>query len=196
VVAVMVTTVIELQRSEGTLPCYQMTKQLDRRSLSVTSHSPTACRKTALLAGVLFLAAALPAGAQERIGAVSTTFRVIGPNDKVVVDRYDDPKVENAACYVSRAETGGISGAVGLAEDPSRFSIACRAVGPLKITGDIDKTERGELVFSERTSAIFKSMRVTRFYDKTKNVLVYLITSTKVVEGSPFNSISVVPLAQ
>jgi CreA protein len=134
--------------------------------------------------------------AQERIGAVSTTFRVIGPNDKVVVDRYDDPKVENAACYVSRAETGGISGAVGLAEDPSRFSIACRAVGPLRIIGDIDKSKGGELVFSERTSAIFKSMRVTRFFDQTKNVLVYLVTSTKVVEGSPFNSISVVPLAQ
>jgi CreA protein len=136
------------------------------------------------------------AQAQERIGAVSTTFRMIGPNDKVVVDRYDDPKVENAACYVSRAETGGIGGAVDLAEDPSRFSIACRAVGPLKIVGKIDKSKDGELVFSERTSAIFKSMHVTRFYDNTKNVLVYLVTSTKVVEGSPFNSISVVPLAQ
>ena len=147
-----------------------------------------------LVAWLAFAAGA--AQAQERIGAVSTTFRVIGPNDKVVVDRYDDPKVENAACYVSRAETGGISGAVGLAEDPSRFSIACRAVGPLRIVGSIDKSKGGETVFSERTSAIFKSMRVTRFFDQTKNVLVYLVTSTKVVEGSPFNSISVVPLAQ
>jgi CreA protein len=112
----------------------------------------------------------------------------------VVVDRYDDPKVENAACYISRAETGGISGAVGLAEDPSRFSIACRAVGPLRITGKIDESEDGEVVFSERTSAVFKSLQVTRFLDRTKNVLVYLVTSTKVVEGSPFNSISVVPL--
>jgi len=136
------------------------------------------------------------AQAQERIGAVSTTFRMIGPNDKVVVDRYDDPKVENAACYVSRAETGGITGAVGLAEDPSRFSIACRAVGPLRIVGDIDKSKNGELVFSERTSAVFKTLRVTRFFDNTKKVLVYLVTSTKVVEGSPFNSISVVPLSQ
>jgi CreA protein len=151
----------------------------------------------ALAAVALFLAAASTAiQAQERIGAVSTTFRMIGPNDKVVVDRYDDPKVENAACYVSRAETGGISGAVGLAEDPSRFSIACRAVGPLKIVGKIDRSKDGELVFSERTSAVFKAMHVTRFYDNTKNVMVYLVTSTKVVEGSPFNSISVVPLAQ
>jgi len=149
-----------------------------------------------LFAVLVMLGFGGPTLAQERIGAVSTTFRVIGPNDKVVVDRYDDPKVENAACYVSRAETGGISGAVGLAEDPSRFSIACRAVGPIKIVGEIDKGKSGETVFSERTSAIFKSMRITRFYDKTKNVLVYLVTSTKVVEGSPFNSISVVPLAQ
>ena len=134
--------------------------------------------------------------AQERIGATSTTFRWVGPNDKVVVDRYDDPKVENAACYISRAETGGISGAVGLAEDPSRFSIACRAVGPLKITGEIDQSEDGEVVFSERTSLVFKSLEVRRFVDKTKNVLVYLATSTKVIEGSPYNSISVVPLNQ
>jgi CreA protein len=133
--------------------------------------------------------------AQERIGAVSTTFRWVGPNDKVVVDRYDDPKVENAACYVSRAETGGIGGAVGLSEDPSRFSIACRAVGPLRLVGKFDESDDGEVVFSERTSAVFKSMQVTRFLDKTKNVLVYVVTSTKVVEGSPFNSISVVPMA-
>ena len=162
-----------------------------------TSHVYSRIAGLALL-GLTTLAAGggTAAQAQERIGAVSTTFRLIGPNDKVVVDRYDDPKVENAACYVSRAETGGISGAVGLAEDPSRFSIACRAVGPLRILGDIDKSKDGELVFSERTSAVFKSMRVTRFFDQTKNVLVYLVTSTKVVEGSPFNSISVVPLNQ
>jgi CreA protein len=163
-------------------------------------HRSTPCSRIAALAFVGFMVlltgSSIAAHAQERIGAVSTTFRVIGPNDKVVIDRYDDPKVENAACYVSRAETGGISGAVGLAEDPSRFSIACRAVGPLRIVGDIDKSKDGELVFSARTSAVFKSMRVTRFFDKTKNVLVYLVTSTKVVEGSPFNSISVVPLSE
>ena len=128
-------------------------------------HLSIAIAAVALLLAVV----STTAQAQERIGAVSTTFRMIGPNDKVVVDRYDDPKVENAACYVSRAETGGISGAVGLAEDPSRFSIACRAVGPLKIIGKIDKSKDGELVFSERTSAVFKAMHVTRFYDNTKN---------------------------
>lgn len=149
-------------------------------------------RAVAAILGLMMCSAA--AQAQERIGAVSTTFRWVGPNDKVVVDRYDDPKVENAACYVSRAETGGVSGAVGLAEDPSRFSIACRAVGPLRMIGKIDESKDGEVVFSERTSAVFKAMQVTRFLDKTKNVLVYVVTSTKVIEGSPFNSISVVPL--
>jgi CreA protein len=153
-------------------------------------------RWIAILASLFLAGGSGLASAQERIGAVSTTFRLIGPNDKVVVDRYDDPKVENAACYVSRAETGGIGGAVGLSEDPSRFSIACRAVGPLRMVGKIDETEDGEVVFSARTSAVFKSMQVTRFLDKTKNVLVYVVTSTKVVEGSPFNSISVVPLSQ
>ncbi len=135
-----------------------------------------------------------PAFAQERVGEVSTTFRVVGPNDKVVIDRFDDPKVENASCYVSRAETGGLSGWVGLAEDPSRFSIACRATGPVKITGDINRTRKGEVVFSEDTSILFKEMRVSRFFDAEKNVLVYLVWSTKLIDGSPFNSVTAVPL--
>ncbi len=113
----------------------------------------------AILAGLI----AGPALAQERVGEVSTTFRVVGPNDKVVIDRFDDPKVENASCYVSRAETGGLSGWVGLAEDPSRFSIACRATGPVKITGEINRGKKGEVVFSEDTSILFKEMRVSRF---------------------------------
>lgn len=146
-----------------------------------------------LLPIMLLLSA--PALAQERIGDVSTTFHLTSPNDKVVVDRFDDGAVEGVSCYVSRAETGGWKGAVGLAEDPSRFSIACRAVGTPRITGKINETEDGELVFSERTSAIFKTLRITRFFDKKKNVLVYLAWSTKIVEGSPFNSISVVPLS-
>ena len=143
---------------------------------------------------LLSAGAAVDARAQERIGAVSTTFHLTSPNDKVVVDRFDDPAVADVSCYVSRAETGGWKGAVGLAEDPSRFSIACRAVGTPKITGKINESEDGEVIFSERTSAIFKSLRITRFHDKQKNVLIYLAWSTKLVDGSPFNSVSVVPL--
>src|SRR5258706_1925875 len=143
---------------------------------------------------VICLGLAPIASAQERIGAVSTTFHLTSPNDKVLVERFDDAEVEGVSCYVSRAETGGWKGAVGLAEDPSRFSIACRAVGVPKVVGKIAEGEDGEVVFSERTSAIFKTLRITRFLDKKKNVLVYLAWSTKIVEGSPYNSVSVVPL--
>lgn len=139
---------------------------------------------------------ASPALAQERVGEVSTTFRIVGPNDKVVVERFDDPKVENASCYVSRADTGGLSGWVGLAEDPSRFSIACRATGPVSIIGDIDRTRKGEVVFSEDTSVLFKEMRISRFYDADKNVLVYLVWSTKLIDGSPYNSVTAIPIAE
>ena len=143
---------------------------------------------------ILALTSALPAFAQERVGEVSTTFRVVGPNDKVVIDRFDDPKVENASCYVSRAETGGLSGWVGLAEDPSRFSIACRATGPVTITGDINRSKKGEVVFSEDTSILFKETRVVRMFDRKRNTLVYLSYSTKMVEGSPMNAVSSVPI--
>ena len=151
-------------------------------------------RKTA--AAFLFALLALPAFGQDRVGEVSTTFRVMGPNDKVVIDRFDDPKVENASCYVSRAETGGLSGWVGLAEDPSRFSIACRATGPVKIIGEINRGKKGEVVFSENTSILFKEMRVSRFYDADKNVLVYLVWSTKLVDGSPYNSVTAIPITE
>lgn len=142
----------------------------------------------------LIAVATLCAGAalaENRIGEVSTAFQLFGPNDKVIVERFDDPKVENVSCYVSRAETGGVMGAVGLAQDPSRFSIACRAVGPVKIVGDIKKPE---VAFSDKLSFLFKTMKVTRMYDPAKDVVVYLVTSSKAIDGSPFNSISVVPL--
>ena len=79
---------------------------------------------------------------QTRIDAISTTFRWLGPNDKIVVERYDDPKVANVACYLSRAETGGVKGGLGFAEDPSRFSVACRAVGPITIPESLPKRRR------------------------------------------------------
>jgi CreA protein len=147
----------------------------------------------AMFAALATVATAAHAGGKT-IGAVSTTFRMLGANDKVVVDRYDDPKVQNASCYVSYAKTGGVSGSLGIAEDPSRFSVACRATGPVKIVGNIDKSDDGEKVFSRSTSVLFKNMDVTRFYDAEKNVLIYLVTSTKLVNGSPFNSVSAIPV--
>lgn len=147
-----------------------------------------------LIAGAMLVLSAMPAMAQTRIGEVSSTFRMIGPNDKIVVDRYDDPKVQGVSCYLSRAETGGIGGALGISEDPSRFSIACRATGPIRITGTIDRGRNGEVVFGERTSAWFKELRVTRFFDADRNVLVYLVWSTKLIDGSPFNSVTAIAL--
>jgi CreA protein len=131
-----------------------------------------------------------PASSQTRIDAISTTFRWIGPNDKIVVERYDDPKVSNVSCYMSRADTGGIKGGLGFAEDPSRFSIACRAVGPVAIPLGLRKSE--VMGFSS-ASLFFKSFRIHRAVDTEKNVLVYTVVSTKLINGSPFNSISVVP---
>jgi CreA protein len=128
------------------------------------------------------------------IGEVSTTFNLLSTNDKVIVERYDDTKVQNASCYVSYAKTGGWKGMVGLAEDPSRFSIACRATGPVKIIGNIDRSKDGELVVFRDSSALFKTMNVTRFYDAEKNELVYLVWSKKLVNGSPFNSVSAIPV--
>jgi CreA protein len=128
----------------------------------------------------------------EVIGSVDTTFRLIGTNDTVTIERFDDPKVENASCYVSYAKTGGVAGWAGLAEDPSRFSIACRATGPIRLLDTVG-TEFEE-VFSRDTSILFKEMRVSRMLDTDKNVLVYLVWSTKLIDGSPFNSVTAIPI--
>lgn len=142
----------------------------------------------------LTLVAALTAttAAADVIGSVDTTFRLIGSNDRVVIERFDDPKVENASCYVSYAQTGGVSGWVGIAEDPSRFSIACRATGPIRVVGNVGSDF--EEVFSRDTSILFKEMRVSRMLDADKNTLVYLVWSTKLIDGSPFNSITAIPI--
>ena len=143
---------------------------------------------------LIALSAPLPA---ERLGSVSTKFRVLGPNDKVVIEAFDDPEVAGVTCYLSRAKTGGMSGAVGLAEDTSDASIACRQTGPVTLPPDIKNKQRdGEEVFKQRTSILFKTMQVVRFYDAKRNTLIYLTYSDKLVEGSPKNSITAVPLYQ
>jgi CreA protein len=124
-------------------------------------------------------------------GQVSTRFRWLGPNDRIAVDGFDDPKVKGVACHISRAVTGGIKGELGLAEDTSDASIACRQVGPIQIPGEL---KDGESVFDERRSLVFKRLHVVRFYDRQRNVLVYVSYSDRVIEGSPKNSISTVPI--
>lgn len=131
----------------------------------------------------------------ELLGEVSTKFRMLGPNDKIVIEAFDDPAVSGVTCYLSRAKTGGMSGAVGLAEDTSDAAIACRQTGPVKLSPDIlDGSRNGEEVFKQRTSILFKTLQVVRFYDARRNTLVYLTYSDKLVEGSPKNSITAVPL--
>lgn len=134
------------------------------------------------------LAAAGPAAAEE-IGEVTTAFKILGANHRIVIEAFDDPKVEGVACYVSRARTGGISGSLGLAEDTSDASIACRQTGPISFRGELTD---GEEVFGRRASIMFKRIQVVRFFDKTRNVLVYLTYSDKLVDGSPKNAISAV----
>jgi CreA protein len=127
----------------------------------------------------------------EEIGSVDTKFNLLSPNHKIIIEAFDDPKIDGVACHISRAKTGGIKGAVGVAEDTSDASIACRQIGPIKIK---EKIENGEKVFMERTSFLFKKLQVVRFFDKKRNTLIYLIYSDKIVEGSPKNSISTVPI--
>jgi len=124
-------------------------------------------------------------------GSVSTNFRWIGPNDTIVVDGFNDPKVQGVACHISRAQTGGMKGAVGLAEDTSDASIACRQIGPIRF---LEAFEEGERVFDEHRSLAFKTLQVVRFFDRERNVLVYVSYSDRVIAGSPQNSISTVPI--
>jgi CreA protein len=138
---------------------------------------------------LLLLAAATTTAHAEEIGSVDTVFKFFGPDHKIVVEAYDDPGVTGVTCYMSRAKTGGIKGAFGLAEDKSEASIACRQVGPISIAKPIKVQEE---IFSERTSLIFKRLRIVRMVDAKRNSLVYLTYSDRVIEGSPQNSVAVV----
>jgi CreA protein len=131
---------------------------------------------------------ATPAAAEE-IGEVTTAWKLLGANHRIVVEAFDDPKVEGVSCFVSRARTGGISGSLGLAEDTSDASIACRQTGPIRF---LDELEEGEDVFSERASILFKRIQVVRFFDEARNTLVYLTYSDRLIDGSPKNAISAV----
>jgi CreA protein len=125
----------------------------------------------------------------EQIGEVTTAIKILGANHRIVVEAFDDPKVEGVACFVSRARTGGISGSLGLAEDTSDASINCQQTGPVSFR---DELEEGEEVFSRRASVMFKRVQVVRFFDRSRNALVYLTYSDRLIEGSPKNSVSAV----
>ena len=146
--------------------------------------------RIAPLAAALALSACLPVGAEE-IGCATTTWKLIGANHRVCVYAYDDPKIPGVTCHVSQARTGGVKGSFGLAEDPSQFSLACRQVGPITIAKPLPKQAE---VFNERISLVFKKLRIVRMVDSKRNTLVYLTYSDRLIEGSPQNSVTAVPV--
>ena len=138
------------------------------------------------------MVSATAAARADDLPCVSTTFRFLGANDRVCVSAFDDPKVPGVACHISQARTGGVKGSFGLAEDPSLFSIACSQIGPISV--DVASLPGEESVYSARTSVFFKHTHVYRVVDKQRNTLVYLAISDKIIEGSPQNAISTVPI--
>ncbi len=143
------------------------------------------------LAACAFLVLSGPAKADD-IGCISTTFNLLSPNDKVCVSDFDDPKVSGVTCHISQARKGGWGQPLGLNEDPSNFSVACRQTGPINV--ELARLPENEQVFSEKTSIFFKATRIYRMADKKHNTLVYLAISSKIVNGSPANAISTVPI--
>lgn len=133
----------------------------------------------------------------EEIGEVRTKFKVLGANDTIVIEAFDDPDIPGATCYLSRAKKGGISGSLGLAEDTSDASLSCRQTGPIVLPEKVSSGKAdSEKVFRKSTSLLFKTLQVVRFYDKKRNALVYLTYSNKIIDGSPKNSVSTIPIMQ
>jgi CreA protein len=143
-----------------------------------------------LISLILAAALAAPALADTTVGSVSTNFRLIGPNDKIVIQRFDDPKVTNVSCYASFAQTGGLSGGLGLATDPSQFALSCIAHGPVTIPADLPQKEEVDAISA---SFLVKHFILTRMVDRQANALIYVLISTKIIHGSPANAVSAVP---
>ena len=148
-------------------------------------------KTTIFVTTLLCCVAIVSASHAEEVGSVDTEFKWLGPDHKIVVEAFDDPKIEGITCYLSRSKKGGLKGMVGLAEETSDASLACRQVGPIHLVGEL---KEGEKVFSESRSLIFKSLQVVRFFDKKRQTYIYLAYSDRVIEGSPQNAISTVPI--
>ncbi|HEY8580673.1 MAG TPA: CreA family protein [Beijerinckiaceae bacterium] len=148
----------------------------------------------AVLAGIVAAGAlAQPALAQgpDLIFRKSTVFKWLTPNDKLATYGIDDPVVEGVACHYTVPEKGGVAGMFGVAEEVSDVSLACRQYGPIRFK---EKAEQGDVVFRERRSLIFKKMQIVRGCDAKRNTLVYMVYSDRLIEGSPKNSTSTVPI--
>ena len=144
--------------------------------------------------GLAVVAAMGMAGAAraDDLDCVSTTFNLLSPNDKVCISDFDDPKVPGVTCYISQARKGGWGQPLGLNEDPSNFSVSSRQMGPISV--DLSKLPEREEAFSEKTSIFFKATRIYRMLDLKRNTLIYLAVSSKLIDGSPANATSVVPI--
>ena len=152
--------------------------------------------RPALVLALLVSTPALAAEETKEIGHVNTAITNLGltRSHRVVVERFDDPDVQGVSCYISQARTGGVSGMVGLAEDPARFGLSCVTTGQVRVTDGARRGERGENVYESNTSLFFKETRVHRFIDEERGVVVYMAWSTKLVDGSPYNAVAVVPI--
>ena len=129
----------------------------------------------------------------EKVGEVSTEFILTGPNSKIIIEAFDDPLIPGVTCHVSYPTKGGIKGALGMVEERSEASIACRQTGPIALPA---KLKDGQEVFEKSRSILFKKLHVIRFLDKKRNVLVYLAFTDKLIDGSPKHSLSTVPITQ
>lgn len=144
------------------------------------------------LLSLSFLLAMSSVARADDLPCISTTFNLLSPNDKVCVSEFDDPAVPGVACYISQARKGGWGQPFGLNEDPSNFSVSCRQIGPISV--DLAKLPKSEEAFTQKTSIFFKHTRIYRLPDEKHHVLVYLAASSKLISGSPANSIDVVPI--
>lgn len=148
----------------------------------------------AAMAALPVLAASVPTHAADEPDLIfrrSTVFKFLSPNDKLATYALDDPQVEGVACHFTVPEKGGFKGWLGLAEEVSDVSLACRQVGPIKFRS---KFEQGEDMFRQRRSLFFKKLQIVRGCDTRRNVLVYMVYSDKLIDGSPKNSTSTVPI--
>jgi CreA protein len=168
-----------------------------RKGQTIAGAEPSPMKLRFLLAFLAFASASAPlaaiadSGDPDLIFRKSTTFKLLTPNDKLATYGLDDPVVDGVACYFTAPEKGGVSGALGLAEQTSDVSLACRQYGPIKIK---EKFEQGDVVFRARRSILFKKMQIVRGCDSRRNVLIYMAYTDKLVEGSPKNSTSSVPI--
>jgi len=153
-----------------------------------------ALRRSVLVLSALTVFASIPAQAADEPDLIfrrSTVFKWLSPNDKLATYGVDDPEVEGVACHFTVPEKGGFKGWLGLAEEVSDISLACRQIGPIKFK---TKSDQGEDMFRQRRSLFFKKMQIVRGCDAKRNVLVYMVYSDRIIEGSPKNSTSSVPI--